>query len=147
MSASHGDGGDFAVCQQRAGVKSHDILIEPGRSYPCHVTISTHYLDGSYRKRCPAGICDCSKLNPIYGVQCGSLVGNVGINLALAANPFGPPLHTYLTNLGIGNVNTIYGIVSLTFGQQFELFWPVDVFPNLEVIREYPGDALQPDQT
>ncbi len=81
---------------------------------------------------------------PIYGMQCGSLVASVYIYLDIGMTLSGPSLDTYLTNMGIGNVNTIYGFVSFQLGSSVPVTWSIDIWRNLQTIRADPGDALQP---
>jgi hypothetical protein len=63
----------------------------------------------------------------------------------LAVTVSGPSLHTYLTNLGIGEVNTIYGGLHMGLASSVPLSWSIDVWPKLEVVRVAPGDALHLD--
>jgi hypothetical protein len=74
-------------------------------------------------------------------MQCGTLYASVYLYLDLAVTVSGPSLATYLNNLGIGNVNTVYGLVYFQLGSSAPVSWPMDVWTNLEVIRADPDGA------
>ncbi len=131
----------YAVCQPPAAAKSQNILVTP-KIGSCLVNVQTIFDNGSSSNACPAGNCDCSMPNLIYGLQCGSLVASVYIFVDLAVTLSGPSVDTYLSNLGIGNVNTIYGYVFFELETTVPVAWSIDVWRNLEVIRNEPGDAL-----
>jgi hypothetical protein len=131
-----------AVCQPPAGVLFQNIQIQL-QTGSCTVAVRTRFTNGSSINACPSGGCDCSVPAPIYSVPCGSLVASVYIYLDLAMTLSGPSLDTYLTNLGIGNVNTIYGVVYFQFGSTLPVTWSIDIWRNLEVVRTDPGNAVR----
>jgi hypothetical protein len=130
-----------AVCRPPAGVSRHDIGITPQVGGGCSVTVTTYFANGTSSSACPAGNCNCAVSAPIYGTQCGTLYASVYLYLDLAVTLSGPSLATYLDNLGIGNVNTVYGMVFFQLGSSQPLNWPIDVWTNLEVVRADPDGA------
>jgi hypothetical protein len=78
--------------------------------------------------------------NLIYGTQCGTLYASVYLYLDLAVISAGS-LATYLNNIGVGNVNTVYGVVYFGFGSSQPMAWSIDVWTNLEVVRTDPDGA------
>jgi hypothetical protein len=75
-------------------------------------------------------------------MQCGTLYAFVTLYLDLAVTGSGPSVATYLDNLGIGNVNTVYGMVNFQLGSSQPVNWPIDVWTNLEVVRADPDGAV-----
>jgi hypothetical protein len=75
-------------------------------------------------------------------MQCGTLYASVALYLDLAGTVSGPSLGTYLNNLGIGNVNTVYGTVYFQLGSSQPVNWSIDVWTNLEVVRADPDGAV-----
>ncbi len=131
-----------AVCRPPAGVARQEIGITPQAGGGCTVTVSTYFVNGTYSSSCPGGSCNCAVPAPIYGMQCGTLYASVYLYLDLAVTLSGPSLATYLNNVGIGNVNTVYGVVHFQLGSTQPVNWPIDVWTNLEVIRPDPEGAV-----
>jgi hypothetical protein len=108
----------------------------------CTVTVQTFFANGTSSSACPVGNCNCAVPAPIYGMQCGTLYAFVTLYLDLAVTVSGPSVATYLDNLGIGNVNIVYGMVNFQLGSSQPLSWPIDVWTNLEVVRADPDGAV-----
>ncbi len=134
-----------AACQPSGTALREQIVTTP-RVGGCSFYVATFeefFANSSDLNVCPAGNCDCATPNLIYGVQCGSLLAAVSFNLDLDMTLSGASMDTYLTNLGIGNVNTIHGMLSVTLRGSVPVTWSIDVWRRLEVVRGPPGDVAE----
>jgi hypothetical protein len=131
-----------AVCRPPEGVTRQDVTLIPQVGGGCRVTVRSYFANGTSSNTCPAGNCNCAASNPIYGTQCGTLYASVYLYLDLAVTLSGPSLGSYLNNIGIGNVNTVYGVVYFGFGSSQPVNWSIDTWTNLEVVRIDPDGTL-----
>jgi hypothetical protein len=131
-----------AVCRLPAGVSRQNIDITPQAAGGCRVTVTSFFVNGTSSSACPAGNCNCAISMPIYGTQCGTLYASVYLYMDLGLTVSGPSVATYLNNLGIGNVNMVYGMLYFGLGSSQPVNWSIDVWTNLEVVRTDPDGAV-----